>query len=219
MQKVIHLTLDAACLYLNEKHNLRLKESNQPYTFYAPAKCQCTSWEVCSASRDLTYCQNKTQRLSWHQFIYLFVSVRTDTRTAVRSQLVWDLSVFVFGMEHLVAPFCYLRNKAVFRHVCVFADEARQEKQVYVPLLHSGDPKGKCLSGFSIADGEGRILPGWRRRPSSYLCWGPACASAAGFGCDWQTYDVRGRSYSGLCLDSTGDHLPGWCHLFSKLHS
>lgn len=158
------------------------------------------------------------QRLSWHRF-YLFVSVWTDTRTTVRSQLVWDLSVFVFEMEHLVASFCYLRNKAAFRHVCVFADEARQEKQVYVLLLCSGDPKGKCPSGFSVADGEGRILPGWRRRPSSYLRWGPACASAAGFGCDWQTYDVRGRSHSGLCLDSAGDHLPEWCRLFSKLHS
>lgn len=30
---------------------------------------------------------------------------------------------------------------------------------------------------FSIADG---ILPGWHHHPSSYLCWGPACANAAG---------------------------------------
>lgn len=37
---------------------------------------------------------------------------------------------------------------------------AQQEKQVYVPPLCSGDPKGKCLSGFSVADKEGRIVPG-----------------------------------------------------------
>lgn len=63
-------------------------------------------------------------------------------------------------MEQLVAPFRCLR-KAAFRHVCVPADEARQEKQVYVPLLGSGDPTGNCLSVFSIPHGGERwMLPG-----------------------------------------------------------
>lgn len=68
--------------------------------------------------------------------------------------------MFVFRMEHLVAPFCYLR-KAAFRHVCVTADKAWQEKQVYVPLLGSGDPTGNGLSAFSIPHGGERwMLPG-----------------------------------------------------------
>lgn len=145
-----------------------------------PADLWCTAWGVCIVwSQDLTYwfSRNQTQRLSWRRFIYLFLR----TCATARSQLVWDVSVFVFGMEHLVALFCYLRNKAAFRHVCVPADEARQEKQVYVPPLGSGDPTGNCLSGFSIAHGKGRrILPGWRPRSSSYLFRGRACANAAG---------------------------------------
>lgn len=51
-------------------------------------------------------------------------------------------------MEHLVAPFCYLRNKAAFRHVCVGADKARQEKLVYVPPLGSEDPTGNRPDWF-----------------------------------------------------------------------
>lgn len=169
------------------------------------------SWLVWS--QDLTYWFFFTQRLSWSPFIYLFLR----TCAIARSQLVWDLSVFVFGMEHLVAPFCYLRNKAAFLHVCVPADEARQEKQVYVPLVSSADPTGNLWSGFSITyGGERWILPGWRPFSSSYLFW---MCKPCRFGCDWQMCDVGAGFTRSFAWTALGMFRQFHTHLFAKLHS
>lgn len=118
-------------------------------------------------------------------------------------------------MEHLAAPFCYLRNEAAFRHVCVFADKARQlthrEKQVYVPLLAfffstKHDPRTQKkkpghLSHFSTMGWQRAVLSEWCHHSGSYL-FSVSISKLSNFWSDWQVHDVSRTSYMYVCLDS-----------------
>lgn len=177
MQKVIHGPggcLVAVCLYL--KHHLRWNIYHQHTS--CPADLQWTAGGVWLVwSQDLTYwfSRNQTQRLSWHRFIYLFLR----TCTTARSQLVWDMSVFVFEMEHLVAPFCYLRSKAVM-FVFLLTRNGRKNRSTCLRSVLRTRQGTAWVVFPSRTAGKDGILPGWRSHSSSYLFWGPACASAAG---------------------------------------
>lgn len=119
------------------------------------------------------------------------------TCATARSQLVWDVSVFVFGMEHFVAPFCYLRKKSCAPSCLCSCWRGR-----------AGKNRPTCLhSVLRIWQATARVFFPSRKVGKDGSCqgdvpilaltcfWGPACASAAGFGCDWQMSDVRRRSH------------------------
>lgn len=130
MLKVIHgpFRLFGCCQLLFGsylKHHLRWNCTSPTHSLSSPSLLFSLRTLVSFVWSDLTcwFGINQTQVVMAPVYL-LFLR----TCATARSQLVWDVSVFVFGMEHFVASFCYLRNKAVLRHVCVPADEARQEK-------------------------------------------------------------------------------------------
>lgn len=152
-------------------------------------------------------------------------------RGRVCTPLVWDLSIFMLGWNSSWRHFALYATTCIPSCLCFCwhgtATDA-QEKQVYVPLLGFFLPP-RCLlqapntyDWLSLESQRNWAVFPWRASWSDVtitaltfltvsLC---KCSNSVS---DWRIHDVSSTSY--ICLESAGDYLPRWRHLFTKAHS
>lgn len=95
----------------------------------------------------------------------------------MRSQLVWDC-VCVWDRTPRGAILLFLQQRCVPSCLCFCWRGAAGKTGLRASALF-WRPKRQVPEWF-FHRRRGGILPGWHHHPSSYLCWGPACANAAG---------------------------------------